>query len=48
MTKLPILLVEESETEARLIREFVADAVGSDVETAWVPTAQRAIWSLSW
>ncbi len=46
MTELPILLVEESETEARLIREFLADAVGPEVETAWVPTAQRAVETL--
>ena len=39
----PILLIEENESEARLIQEFLADAVGDEVETAWVPTVQRAV-----
>ena len=42
MTTSRILLVEESESEARLIREFLADTGGSSLEVEWVPTAQRA------
>ncbi|MEM1249641.1 MAG: response regulator [Acidobacteriota bacterium] len=42
MTQGPILLIEESESEARLIQDFLADAVGPGVESEWVATVQRA------